>query len=409
MTRFRMKLGLALLLASVAAAPAAAGLRYATSDSGSASRSEAYRSGQQALEREDWDDASVIFGKIANKAGAEADASLYWKAYADWKQMKKKESLEGLQRLRSSYPKSAWADDAEALEQEIRGGGPAASASSVEDEELMLYALDGLMQMDAEKAVPILEKLLAGNSSLRVKERALFVLSQSSSPRAREILVRTAKTGQPVSLRREAVKTLGISGTPEDIAALASIAKDTNAPPEIRNAVIEAYLISGRQDELYQIATTDPEPRIRLKAIEALGAIGALPQLRRLWATEQDPAVKRKLLEAFGVYGDIDTLVKVARETSDPQLRRKAIEGLGISGRPEANKALRQMYGEFTSVEDRKKVLEGFMIQGDARTLVELFRIEKDPGMKKIIIQQLSVMNDPEATQVILEVLGAKP
>jgi hypothetical protein len=67
------------------------------------------------------------------------------------------------------------------------------------------------------------------------------------------------------------------------------------------------------------------------------------------------------------------------------------------------------MYREYTSVEDRKKVLEAFMIQGDAKTLVELFRIEKDPAMKKIIIQQLSIMNDPEATQVILEILGAKP
>jgi HEAT repeat protein len=409
MTRCRTKLGFALLLASVAAAPALAGPRYATSDSGSASRSEAYRSGQHALDREDWDDASVIFGKIANGAGPETDAALYWKAYADWKQKKKKESLEGLQRLRSSYPKSAWADDAEALEHEIRGGGPSASASSADDEELKLYALDGLMQMDPEKAVPALEKILAGNYSARIKQRALFVLSQSASPRAREILVRTAKMGQPVELRREAVKTLGISGTPEDMTALASIAKDASAPPEVRDAVIEAYLISGRQDELYQIATTDPEPRIRLKAIEALGAVGALPALRRLWSTEQDPALKRKLLETFGVYGDVDTLVKVARETSDPQLRRKAIEGLGVSGRPEARKALRQMYGEFSSVEDRKKVLEGFMIQGDATTLVELFRIEKDPAMKKVIIQQLSVMNDPAATQVILEILGAKP
>jgi HEAT repeat protein len=409
MTRCRTKLGFALLLASILAAPAVAGQHYATSDSGSASRSEAYRAGQQALDREDWDDASVIFGKIANGSGPETDAALYWKAYADWKQKKKKESLEGLQRLRSSHPKSAWADDAEALEQEIRGGGSAASTSSAEDEELKLYALDGLMQMDPEKAVPTLERLLAGNSSERVKQRALFVLSQSNSPRAREILVRTAKTGQPMSLRREAVKTLGISATAEDIAALASIAKDTTAPPEVRNAVIEAYLISGRQDELYQIATTDPEPRLRLKAIEALGAIGALPLLRKLWSTEQDPALKRKLLETFGVYGDVDTLAKVARETSDPRLRRKAIEGLGISGKPEANRLLRQMYREYTSVEDRKKVLEAFMIQGDAKTLVELFRIEKDPAMKKIIIQQLSIMNDPEATQVILEILGAKP
>jgi len=406
MTRLRTKLGLALLLASVTAVPAAAGSRFATSDSGSAARSAAYRDGQRALERERWDDASAVFGKIAEGSGPDADAALYWKAYADWKQKKKKESLEGLQRLRSSYPKSAWADDGEALEQEIRGGGRSASATSADDEELKLYALDGLMQMDPEKAIPTLERLLAGPSSPRVKERALFVLSQSASPRAREILVRIAKTGQPVSLRREAVKTLGIAGTPDDLVALGAIARDTTSPPEVRDAVIEAYLIANRQEELFQIAKSDPEPRIRFKAVEALGATGATPYLLRLWTTEKDPSIQSKLLEAFGISGDVDTLAKAARETTDPKLRRKAIEGLAISNGPEARKVLRQLYGEFSSPDDKRKVLEAFMIHGDATTLVELFRAEKDPAMKKIIIQQLSVMNDPEATRVILDVLG---
>ena len=49
------------------------------------------------------------------------------------------------------------------------------------------------------------------------------------------------------------------------------------------------------------------------------------------------------------------------------------------------------------------------MIQGDAKTLIELFRAEKDPGMKKVIIQQLSVMDDPEATRLILDILGDRP
>ena len=49
------------------------------------------------------------------------------------------------------------------------------------------------------------------------------------------------------------------------------------------------------------------------------------------------------------------------------------------------------------------------MIQDDAKGLVELFRAEKDPVLKKAILQQLSVMDDPEATRVILDVLGDKP
>jgi HEAT repeat protein len=386
--------------------PAPAAPRYATSDSGAEQRSEAYRAGQRALESQDWGDASRIFGKIVAGSGSETDAALYWKAYADWKRKQKKDSLEGLQQLLAAYPQSAWADDAKALELEIRDGKGAKSTSDADDEELKLYALDGVMQMEPEQAVPVLEKLLGGNSSPRVKERALFVLSQSDSPRAREILLRTAKTGQPISLRCEAVKTLGIAGEPEDIAALASIARDTTAPPEVRDAVIEAYIIADRPDELLRIAKSDPDPRVRAKAIDALGATDALPSLRQLWSTERDPALRAKLLDAFGIAGDIDTLAKVARESSEPAIRRKAIEGLGVSDNPEAGKTLRQLYGEFSRTEDKRKVLEALMVQGDAKTLLEMFRAEKDPVMKKAILQQLSVMNDPDATRAILDVLG---
>lgn len=406
MSRVGTRLAFALAAVVACAAPAAAQTLYATSDSGAERRSDAYREGQRALEDEAWADASHIFGKLASESGGEADAALYWKAYADWKRKMKPEALEGLRQLLSAYPKSAWADDAKALELEIRGGKSARSAPDAGDDELKLYALDGLMQMEPEQAVPVLEKLLAGNASPRVKERALFVLSQSDSARAREILLRTAKTGQPISLRCEAVKTLGIAGEPDDIAALAAIARDAAAPPEVREAVVEAYLIADRPEELASIAKSDPDPRIRAKAIDALGANDALPILRQLWTTEKDPALRGKLLEALGIAGDVDTLAKAARESQDPQIRRKAIEGLAISDKPEAGKMLRQLYGEFTNVDDKRKLVEAFMIRDDAKTLIELFRSEKDPTLKKAILQQLSVMDDPEATKEILKVLG---
>jgi len=396
MSRLRTKrIAIALLLVSALAVPALA-----------EPHSEAYREGQRALEREAWGDASRIFGKLASTSTDETDAALYWKAYADWKRKQKKESVEGLRQLLADFPESAWADDAKALELEIRGGKDVRSTPKAEDEELKLYALDGLMQVEPEQAVPVLEKLLAGNSSLRLKQRALFVLSQSDSPRAREILLRTAKTGQPISLRCEAVKTLGIAGDPDDIATIATIARDTSAPPEVREAVIQAYIIANRPDELFAVAKSDPDPHIRAKAIEALGAIGALRALRQLWNSEKDPLLRTKLLEGFGVAGDVDTLAKAARESSDPRIRRKAIEGLGISSGPAAARLLRQLYAEFSSPDDKRKVAEALMVQGAAKTLIELFRAEKDPGMKKVILQQLSVMNDPDATRAILDVLG---
>jgi HEAT repeat protein len=223
------------------------------------------------------------------------------------------------------------------------------------------------------------------------------------------VLVRTAKSGEPIALRCEAVKTLGIAGDAENIAALGTIARDTSAPREVRFAVIEAYLIAHRPNEMIGIATSDPDPRVRARAIESLGAMGAHASLRQLWGTEKDPALRGKLLEAFGVAGDVDTLAKAARDSSEPRLRRKAIEGLAIVHGPAAQRELRRMYAEFTDPQDKRKVVEALMVQGDAKVLVEMFRAEKDPEMKRVILQQLSVMNDPEVTRIIMEILGDKP
>ncbi|HJQ99120.1 MAG TPA: HEAT repeat domain-containing protein [Candidatus Polarisedimenticolaceae bacterium] len=370
-------------------------------------RSEAYREGQRALDEQDWASASRVFGSIAGKPGDEVDAALYWKAYADAKRGAKKDALDGLRKLQTSFPQSAWADDAKALEMELRDGRSGANAAGIEDEEMKLLALDGLMQMDSDRAVPVLEKILSGTGSERLKKKALFVLSQSDSPRAREILMRVAKTGQPMSLRTEAVRTLGIAGGREDIEVLREIAKDTSAPYEVRAAVVEAYMISGRSEGLVAIATSDPDPKIRAKAIDALGANGELPALRQLWASEKDPALRNKLLQSFGVAGDTVTLAKIARETTDPNIRRKAIEGLGVTG--DSGPLLRKLYGEYTDPEDKKKVVGALMVTGEDKILIELFRAEKDPAMKKVILQQLSVMDSPEVMRLLMDVLGEKP
>ena len=61
------------------------------------------------------------------------------------------------------------------------------------DDEVKLMALQALQNTAPEEAVPMLEKVLEGTSSRKVKQRALFVLAQSKSPRAREVLRNYAK------------------------------------------------------------------------------------------------------------------------------------------------------------------------------------------------------------------------
>ena len=73
-------------------------------------------------------------------------------------------------------------------------------------------AMQALQNTDPEQAVPMLEKLLDGTASPRLKERALFVLAQSNSPRAREVLTNIAKGSSTPELQSRAIQYLGVHG-----------------------------------------------------------------------------------------------------------------------------------------------------------------------------------------------------
>jgi hypothetical protein len=49
------------------------------------------------------------------------------------------------------------------------------------------------------------------------------------------------------------------------------------------------------------------------------------------------------------------------------------------------------------------------MIRGEAEELLELFREEKDPRLKRQIVQQLSLLDSPEAEEAIFGLLEEKP
>ena len=66
--------------------------------------------------------------------------------------------------------------------------------SKVDDgDSLKIAALEALMSAPADKALPLVNKVLNGNHSVEVKERALFILSQNDSPEAQATLLTYAR------------------------------------------------------------------------------------------------------------------------------------------------------------------------------------------------------------------------
>ena len=437
-----------LTLALAAVICGGAGLRaapatYATADDASG-RSDLYRQGQKALAEARFGDAAALFDQLAAKGGAETDAALYWKAYAAAKANRKADALESIRRLRSSFPESAWVDDAAALELSLRDShrveadaeramrdaeraardversvrdversvrdverATSRSASALDErEELKLYALNGLMQADPERAVPVLEKFLKGEQSLLLKERALFVLSQSDSPRARQILLETARSGSPTELRAKAIQMFGIAGEPEDLAALGALYREGS--PEIRHSILDAWMIADATAPVLAAAKEEKDAALRGRAIELLGVMDAHQALAELWSSEKDPALKRKLLDAFAISGNSEMLARAARTEKDPTLRVKAIQGLGLIDDDKAGRELLAIYESTNDPAPKRAVLDGLMIRDDAATLIALFRKETDPGLKREIVQKLSLLDSDEAADELVRLLEEK-
>ncbi len=180
------------------------------------------------------------------------------------------------------------------------------------------------MQSDPERALPLLEKLMETRSSPRLRERVLFVLSQSSLPKAQEIVTKVAKGSANPDLQLKAVRNLGIYGGKKNSQLLADIYTQTNEV-SIRREILNSLMVAGEKDRLMSLAKTETNPQLSGMAIHLLGAMGAKQELMSLYKPELPTKVKEDLIHAVFAQGDTKQLIEIARKEKDPALRKSMI------------------------------------------------------------------------------------
>jgi HEAT repeat protein len=312
--------------------------------------SDAYAQGKSALDNYSYEKAIEKFDKVINgkTASSHADGAYYWKAYALNKLGKRDEALAALAELSKQFPQSGWLNDAKALQAEVQQAkGQPVSPENQSDEDLKLYAINALINSDADRAVPLLEGLL-GNPKMspRLKERALFVLAQSRSDKAHEIVGRYAKGGSNPDLQLTAVRYLG----------------------------------SYRSKESRQL-------------------------LSEVYGSVSDVNVKRAVLRSFENSRDIDDLTKIARSEQNVELRREAIRQLGNIRDDQSVANLVAIYGSESDREIKTEILSSLRNQQAAKQIVDCARKETDPELKKTAVRYLSEMRSPAATDFLMEIL----
>ena len=313
-----------------------------------------YDNARNLIDRERYDLAMRQLNELLQRYDGKAqavenrvDAALYWKAYTLGKQQNVTDALNTIADMQKRFADSRWIKDAKALAMEIRqASGQAVSPDGQNDDELKLLALRGLMRSDPDRAVPMIETLLAGNSSVNVKENALFVLSQSQSAQAKTIIANAAKSSTNPDLQLRAVRYLGAMGGTDNSQIL---------------------------DDIYRTST--------------------------------DAAVKRTILQGLFSGGNADKLANIAKTEKDTTLRRSAIRDLGMMNAAKTGDMLRAMYSTETTPEFKKDIIGAIYQQKNATMLVEMAKAEKDPAMKREMVSKLSTMKAKEATDYMLELL----
>ncbi|HEV7498769.1 MAG TPA: HEAT repeat domain-containing protein, partial [Vicinamibacteria bacterium] len=366
-----------------------------------------YDRGTEALDEEHWDRAVDAFGQVASFGGRRADAGLYWRAYAQRKAGHSTDALATIAQLRKTAPQSKYIKEADNLELEIRqasGQRPAPERES--DEDLKLIALNALLTSNAEQAVPMLEKFLGSGASPKLRNRALFVLTQSGSPRGRAVVADIARGKSHPDLQRTAVKYLGLFGGDDSRQLLSEIYASTE-DTDVKKAVLQAYMTSGNKAGVLAAARGEKSPEMRRAAIRQLGPMGATAELWELYRSDPSTEARKEIIQGLFVGGAGDRIAELAKTETNPELRRTAVRTLGLLGQDSTGATLVAFYQSDRDPAVRKEALRGLFIQGNAHALVQLARAEKDPEMRREIMNQLSLLGgNKEAMDYMMEILN---
>jgi len=271
-----------------------------------------------------------------------------------------------------------------------------ASFAQSDSEELKVAALEALMAAPPDRALPIVRKVLNGNDSNEIKSRALFVLSQIDLPEAHAILGEAARSNSG-ELQLDAIRMIGISGHSTTVAELAAIYAAGGT--ELKEAVLDAYLIAGASEAVYQIALNTQDPHEFESAVQILGAMKATEQLQAL---RERSDMSEFLIDAYAIAGDTDSLRALAADATDPKAQLAAITALGLVGGSTIDTTLLEIYRGTDAADIKEAALDGMLISGYDEGVLVLFQESGSPEEKRQLLERL-VMMDSDAVWDLID------
>ena len=275
------------------------------------------------------------------------------------------------------------------------------------------------MQMDAERAMPILTNVLARRDkcSERLRRKAVFLVAQKQTAESADMLLAAAKNDPDAEVREQAVFWLSQVRDPRAVEMLVGIL-NSGADRRVREKALFALSQHSSPQAttvLRDFAENERQPtELRERAIFGLGqrrGVDQVDYLRTLYRKLTDSDLKEKVLFALMQRKGSGNEAFVLSIANDPKesidLRKRAIFTAGQMGVDVAQ--LAALYGSLTERDLREQVIfaiaqrhEGAAIE----KLMDIARSDPDREMRKKAIFWLGQSRDPRATAFLAELIA---
>ena len=409
-----------------------------------------YRAARAALNRNDYRRAAAMFGRIREDfpRSTYAPDAPYWRAFALYRAGGTADlsaAVGELERQRREYPNARTRRDADELTTRIRGElarrgdaraaervaataagtprprpepAPRAPGREEREEDVRVAALNALLQMDAEQAVPILQKVLArrdaGSASLR--QKAVFLVSQKRTAETENLLLSVARNDPDAKVREQAVFWLSQVNSDRAVDILGDIMR-TSSDAKLREKALFALSqqSSPRAAQILRsVAQESNSAELQEKAIFWIGQHGSPENaafLRSLYGRLPSAKLKERTLfslSQMGGQGNDRWLLSIATNGNEQvELRKKALFWAGQGGAPIGE--LVNLYNRVPDREMREQLIFVYSQRSERAAvdkLIDIARREQDPALRKKALFWLGQSKDPRAAQVLLEVIN---
>lgn len=411
-----------------------------------------YRAAREALNQRDYRQAAELFALLPERyprSGYAPDA-YYWRAFALYRlggEPRLREALATLRTQEERFPEAGTKGDARALERRIQGElarqGDAGAAAEVreaaeavaesrtsaeseagsercdeDDDDMKVAALNALIHMNAERARPILQKVLARRdaASVCLRRKAVFLVAQGGGDGVEPILLNAARTDPDRGVREQAVFWLSQVEGEQAVTALDSILRDARDPGLQEKAVFAlSQHDSPRARQALRTYAERPglSSELREKAIFWIGQSGGPEDqayLRSLFGRLKDEELRNKVLFSVSQMGGAENarwLLAVARDRTQPmQLRKRALFWAGQADAPLAD--LAALYSASDEREMREQLVFVYSQRDEPAAtdkLLEIARRDPDPEMRKKALFWLGQRDDPRAAKALQDII----